>query len=398
MLLQKGKSICMRILSVAWKIHDDQFMNNYTGLGVVVKNLCEHLGRKEESFLLIGSRLLPEMKIGNMHIVKSNYNPEMKNVKGSNSDYIQYMTTVFKRVVDEIRPDIINFHGYGDMAFSCIENICIPQKLLYVVTEHLFIGKHDIDVFREYDEKIVNENRLYNIPDLSVIAVSHGMKKKILKDLPTLSEQQVKVILNGTDFSSECIESDLLYNYKVQNKKILLCVGSLNERKNQRQIISAFMKKKELSEKICVMFCGKDGMNGRLQKEINESQFSESLIYVGAVSNQDMKKYYTIADGLIMSSYAEGLSIAALEAIVYGLPIIMFSDSECAEDLDDPEVICFAEQHTDDALAEAIQAWSEKEWNKEYIKEYAGFFTMDRMTQDYLDYYRELTTETNLGA
>lgn len=383
----------MKILSVVWAIYDERiepFQNNCTGLGLVVRNLCEYLGEKEKSFVLIGSCVLPEMQIGNIHIVKSNYNPEMKNVKGNNSEYLQYMTMVFRRAVDEIKPDIINFHGYGDMAISCIENICVPQGLLYVVTDHLFIGKQDIELFSGYDKRLVNENRLYNIPNLNVIAVSHGMKKKMLKNFPKLIEQQVKVLLNGTDFLAEIIESDLFYNYKVQNKKILLCVGSVIERKNQCQIINAFIKNKELSKKICVVFCGRDGMNGRLQKEINESQLSESLIYVGAVSSQDMKKYYTIADGLIMPSYAEGLSIAALEAIAYGLPVIMFSDSECAEDLNDPEVTCFAEQRTDDALAEAIQAWNEKEWNREYIRKYASFFTMERMAQDYLDYYSEL--------
>lgn len=383
----------MKVLSVAWAIYDERlepFMTNRTGGGIVIENLCEYIGRKEDSYLLIGRIVLPEMQIGNIHIVKSDYDSEIKKKRGKDSIYIQYMTSVFEKAVNEIRPDIVNFHGYGDMAFSCIEHVCIPKDLLYVVTDHLFIGKNDIKLFGGYDNCIEVENTLYNIPDIKVIAVSNGMKRKISKDFPFLKEEQIKTLLNGTNFCAEYIENDLLYKYNISNKKVLLCVGTLSKRKNQLQIIKVFINNKKVSEKVCVIFCGNDKLDGRLQKEIIENSLSASLIYVGAVSSDDMKKYYSIADGLIMPSFAEGLSIAALEAISYGLPVIMFPDSECAEDLNDPEVICFSRNRTDEALAEAIQIWSQKEWNCEYIKRYSKNFSMERMAQDYLDYYHIL--------
>lgn len=65
-----------------------------------------------------------------------------------------------------------------------------------------------------------------------------------------------------------------------------------------------------------------------------------------------MKKYYSVVAGLIMPSYAEGLSLAALEAIAYGLPVIMVKDFECAEDLNDDKVVCFANERSDECLAD----------------------------------------------
>lgn len=389
----------MKILSVAWSIYDERlerFMKNCTGGGLAIKNICEYIGRKETSYLLIGITILPEMQLGNIHIVKSDYDPEIRKQRGKDVNYTQYMTSVFEKAVDEIRPDIINFHGYGDMAFSCIEHVCIPRGLLYVVTDHLFIGKNDIKLFGQYDSCLEVENTLYSIPNIRVIAVSNGMKRKILKDFPLLKEEQIKPLLNGTNFCAEYIESDLLHKYNIQNKKVLLCVGTLLERKNQLQIVKVFTINKILAEKICVIFCGKDGLDGRFQKEITDNDMSASLIYAGALSSEDMKKYYSIADGLIMPSYAEGLSIAALEAISYGLPVIMFSDSECADDLNDPKVVCLAANRTDESLSETIEMWYEKEWDKEYIKKYAEYFSMERMAQDYLNYYREIIADTCL--
>ena len=387
----------MKILSVAWTIYDarlEPFMTNYTGAGLVIKNVCEYIGRKEESYLLIGKTKLPKMQIGNINIVKSDYDSEIVKLKGKDSNYIQYMTSVFEQAVAEIKPDIINFHGYGDFNFSCIQNICMPKGLLFVVTEHLFIGKKDVDLFGGYNDKIDKEKLLYSIPGINIIAVSNGMKRKILNEFPLVKEEQIKVVLNGTDFHAEYIRSDLIRKYGIENKKILLCVGSLNERKNQLQIISVFAKQPVLMENICVIFCGSDGLDGKFQKEIIENNLSDSLIYAGAVSSDDMKKYYSMADGLIMPSLAEGLSIAALEALAYGLPIIMFSDSECADDLNDSKVVCMAQNRTDYDLAQAIMKWYETEWDREYIKQYSQQFTMEKMAEEYIKYYKSIINKS----
>lgn len=152
-----------------------------------------------------------------------------------------------------------------------------------------------------------------------------------------------------------------------------------------------FQKQRPFSvqKNLKILFCGKDRMNGKLQKEIVDAGLQDSLIYAGAVSSEEMKKYYSVVDGLIKSSYAEGLSLAALEAIAYGLPVIMFKDFECAEDLNDDKVVCFANERSDACLADVIEAWYEREWDKKYIMEYSQYFTMERVADDYIRYYKK---------
>lgn len=380
----------MKILSVAWTIYDERlkdFMGNCTGGGLVIRNICEYLGRREESFLMIGKIVLPEIKIGNINIVKTNANPNMKNIKGSNRKYIEYMTDMFEEAVNEIKPDIINFHGYGEFAISCIKKVCQRRNLLYVVTDHLFISKQD--AFGGYEESIRAAQILYNIRNIKIITVSNGMKNKILNDFIQIPKENIQTILNGTDFTPKKIESNYKEKYDIKDKMILLCVGTLLERKNQMQIVSAFLKLPlNIRNNLSVIFCGNDRLQGRLQKSIEERGLEKNLIYVGAVSSEEMKKYYSIANGLIMPSFAEGLSIAALETIAYGLPVIMFKDSECAEDLNDEKVVCFASNRSDEKLAEAIQNWYYTNWDYEYIKNFSKNFTMERMAQDYLEYYK----------
>lgn len=381
----------MRVLSVAWIIYDNrlkEFSDNCTGGGLVIKNICDYIGRSIESYLLIGSCSLPAMKLGNIHIV------ETESIVGSgskpkvNNQHVELMLKAFEMALCKIKPDIVNVHGIGEFVKKCID-ICNVKNTLCVCTEHLYIGANK--KFEGYDQTVLWENDMYNIPEIKIIAVSTGMKKKIMKDYTQIKEKNICVIKNGTDFKADYVESGIKEKYAASEKKVLLCVGTLLARKNQCQLVDAFkLLPEDIQDGIKIIFCGRDGMKGCLQNEIRKAELEDKLIYVGAFSSEDMKKFYSIADGLIMPSLAEGLSIAALEMLAYGKPVIMFSDSECAEDLDDEKITCFAETRTSKSLADSIVRWYKKDWDTDYIKKYIEKFSMEKMAENYINYYKYL--------
>ena len=267
--------------------------------------------------------------------------------------------------------------------------ICIARGLPCVYTEHLYIGTNR--KIEGYDRAVLWEKEMYNIPGIQIIAVSTGMKKKIMEDFGQVPERDLYVIKNGTDFIPDFVTSDIKEIYATKDKKVLLCVGTLLARKNQCQLIEAFkLLPEEIQNNLKIIFCGRDGMKGHLQNEITKAELEDKLIYAGAFSSENMKKFYSIADGLVMPSLAEGLSIAALEMLTYGKPVIMFSDSECAVDLNDEQVTCMAEERTSRSLAEAIVRWYEKDWDSNYIKIFSKEFSMDNMVENYLAFYNYL--------
>lgn len=380
----------MKILSMAWSIYDDrvsEFKNNCTGGGLVIKNICEYIGKNHQSFLFIGCRKMPELQMGNIHIVGTDIYPDTEdNTIDMNEKRLRTMTYAFERTVLRIKPDIVNFHGIGKLMQRCIQ-VCVRCHIPYVYTDHLFIELNS--EIEGYHTNIEWEKEVYSIPDIKVIAVSTGMKKKILKNFPHIPSDDVYVIRNGTDFTISEEDGKLLKQYGTDGGKILLCVGSINERKNQCQIVRAFqLLPADVQNKIKVLFCGKDGMKGKLEREIFMAGLQEQLHYVGALSSEEMKRYYSIADGLIMPSRAEGLSIAALEAIAYGIPVLMFDDVECADDMQDKNVVCFAGERTDISLADAIIKWYGQTWDKDYIRRYSQYFSAERMAYDYVKYYQ----------
>ena len=133
----------MKVLSMAWTIYDSRiryFCKNCTGAGMVVKNICEYIGRKHQSYLFVGRHQLPAMKLGNIWIVDTSiveYDCNMELDSGER--HLRVMTKAFSKAIDEIEPEIVNFHGIGILMQRCI-NICREKKIPYVYTEHLYIS------------------------------------------------------------------------------------------------------------------------------------------------------------------------------------------------------------------------------------------------------------------
>ncbi len=386
----------MRVLSYAWYIYDPYlkpFNQNYTGGGLVVRNLCNYIGKQHESYLFLGQVIQPELMIENIKIIKTDYDITQKNTKGDNKGYITYMTGIFERAVKEIQPDLINFHDYGDLAESIVKNVCAKMKIPYVITCHLYEGKKAEYAENEDVHKV--SKRLLELPDIKIITVSNGMKRKILEDYKDYDEKRLVPIRNGTDFTVNRQNGNLKKELGIINKKILLCAGTIGARKNQIQLLRVFGQDACLREKVYVIFCGKMAVHStyNIIDEIEKANLTDCMLYVGVLQNEEMKDYYSISDALIMSSYAEGLSISALEAIAYGLPVIMYSDSECADDLNDPKVVCLADSHSDASMAKAIHEWYEKSWDSEYIRNYSKHFTMEEMAKNYLEFYKKTISE-----
>lgn len=382
----------MKILFYAWTIYDerlDEMPIKPNGGSIAIKNICEHVGRKCEVYLFLGRNKMHYKKLGNINIVDTfHFQDYIDRELDQNECRLRTMLNAFEGIVNEIRPDIINFHGGGELTRRCLMK-CIQMNWTYTFTDHLYIGLEK--KVPGYDLSVEWEKQVLKMPGIKITTVSSDMKKNILRDYPEIKENDVKVILNGTDFVYEKCDCDLKEQYHLEGKKILLCVGSILERKNQIQLVNAFRKlKEEVRRNLAVIFCGNDKMEGALQTEIKKYHLEKSMIYAGVVPNSDIKKYYSIADGYILPSIVEGLSLTMLEAMVFGLPLIMFHDLEGASDLADEQVVQFIYGKTDQDMADAITQWSDKIWNHEYIRKFANYFTMERVAEDYLEYYKGL--------
>nr|WP_320193016.1 glycosyltransferase family 4 protein [uncultured Desulfobacter sp.] len=395
----------MKILQVAWHVDNKKLgalAFSYTGGSIVINNLIESLGKREDVYLFLGIVEMPSVSLDDFVVVQTDNVPEklVEQYRQDAQDYkelrLKCRTYSFEKALQEIQPDIVNFHDIGQMAQRCIE-ICKQYDMPFVVTNHLFIGKNP--GFTGYEDSQKIEERFFNNTPVELITVSIGQKNKIIKNYPHYPEHMIQPIPNGTDYVDKKKYFSIREKHNINEcKKILLSSGSVIERKNHAQIVSSLnLLPEEIKNNIVIVICGKGKELENLRNLIADNGMSLHVILTGVVEPEDMPSYYAEANGYVMPSKAEGLSISALEAMTFGLPIILFYDSECIEELRDDNIVSIADERTDLSFADAIEAWFKKAWDKKYIQLFSKRFTMERMTDGYLAHYRRLLESSDAG-
>ncbi len=382
----------MKILTTAWNVferNDTGYCISRNGGSVMIHDICEYIGRKEMSYLFVGSIPVNELVFGNIRVLDNQkYLPNHRD-RTNIEEWHSGLQRRFREVLTELNPDYVLVQGGIDFSGNCMK-VLIEKEVPFSFVDHLYSGKKQT----EYNDKLVSEweEQIFSLYKPSVIAVGNAMKKDICRDYPFLDS--VVAIPNGTSYVGELCKSELKNQYHINKKKVLLCSGSLHPRKNQLQLVRAYARlSEEYKKNICIVICGKDSVKkptkDELIFEIRKHGLENSIIYMGSFPKDEMKKVYSIVDGLVMPSLSEGLSLVALEMITYGKPVIMFSDNETAGDVNDEKVVVLANEHSDQALAESIVEWYEKDWDEGYIKEYSKYYNMERVADDYIKYCRD---------
>ncbi len=378
----------MKILSTVWALFDIDkrpFSVMRNGGSIMIADICEYIGRKEQSYVFTGNQMTEASRFQNIHIVDNSAYLPRKRTADNIQEWQSGLQRRFKEVLEELRPDYVLVQGGREFSTNCILE-CKHKDQPYAYVDHLMQSGQSAYSFSLED--IEWEKSIFQTPDIQIIAVGNGMRKKILSDNPQLEDEQVVVIPNGTPLCMSPFRNDTSL-YSNEKRKILLCCGSLQPRKNQMQLINAFgLLPQAVREGALVLFCGgspkKFGYGDKLQKRIHECGYEHNMKYIGELSRDEMSELYARIDGLIMPSLSEGLSLVALEAMRFGKPVIMFADNETAEDIKDEQVVVLSKSHSDKALSNAIIEWFSRTWDAEHIIAYSAYYSMERVADDYI--------------
>lgn len=221
-------------------------------------------------------------------------------------------------------------------------------------------------IFKMYSDenfrKKCGENNLKTVQNFS-IEKSAEIMRKLYENIGGGRIKNLTNMLQRKMIRKEmgCSEKDIL----------LLSVGELSKRKNHQIVIKALAELKK--EDIYYCIAGQGAEEEHLKELIVKNNLQKNVKLLGFRS--DISELLKAADFFILPSLQEGLSVALMEAMASGLPVVCSQIRGNVDLIDERGGRCFDPYSTEDCR-EAIESLLEKDLkefgnhNAERIKEF----------------------------
>jgi glycosyltransferase involved in cell wall biosynthesis len=174
----------------------------------------------------------------------------------------------------------------------------------------------------------------------------------------------------------------------------LLCVGTLEPRKNLERFFTAFnlfINKYPRSD-LKLVLCGKTWLRHRdFLRSLQTSGIAHKVLMLGYVTGEDLAGIYNCALALAFPSYYEGFGLPAVEAMQCGLPVIASNAFSLPEILQDAAL--YFDPFDIDEMALAIELISSDPDEREHLRERgllrAKFFSWEKTAKETEEIYYE---------
>lgn len=433
----------MKVMIIAPYIYDYniiEFTKNKTGFGIMVQNIVSSVAELENVVLL--TRVITKGKNEkNFKILSHTWGQFFSNAKlkdwliGIKAFFANGVTVkdkarhVFYEVdggyvrkqIQKEKPDIVHIHGIGTITESYIR-ICEEMKVRYTVTLHGLIGLNDSVSAPAYEKQIERDFLIKaeknNIP---ISVISSGMKARIEEKYLGKKANNITVITNGTkksdendtkfireegtltqekfqEYYSDCLKQNDLYpklsdtyaylQYSKKNgKKILFFVGNITKNKNQMQAVE-ILKNTKVFENILLVLWGREVDNGEVRKKIAEYQLHKNVILGGF--NDRMDIFWKFCDVNLFLSLNDGFGLPIVEGYMHGVPCVTFEDLDATQDLYYPEAMLKVKDRSNESVTDTLKIALDKNWKYEEIIEIGNMFSIDIMSEKYVNWYKEV--------
>jgi glycosyltransferase involved in cell wall biosynthesis len=174
-----------------------------------------------------------------------------------------------------------------------------------------------------------------------------------------INPEKIDVVYNGANEIYEPISEEkqkLTKQKYTSGSDYFIFVGALHPRKNVHSLIRAFDEFKKITDsKLKLLIVGdKMFLTGEIQQAINESSFSDNIIFTGRLEPDELKMVMASAFALVFIPFYEGFGIPLLEAMNCDVPVIASNVTSL------PEVAGAAAIYADPGSVSAIRRAMER--------------------------------------
>ena len=250
------------------------------------------------------------------------------------------------RIIRSIRPDIVHAHNLYFNLTALAPIIKRISRLPLVTTLHLprmQYNRKPLDISIQIYQKTLG--RLIVKSSDKLIAVSRSVLTHAVEDLKAPSSRTI-YIPNGVDTSVY-----LPRNQRHENA-IITYVGRLIRNKGPQYLVQACPDIVKTHTEAQIYIVGEGPLRDKLMRQVTSQKLEDHVHFLGNVS--DVLPILQATTVFVRPSLTEGMSLAILEAMACGLPVIASNVEGNVEIIDNGKTGYLVPPADSRALAEAI--------------------------------------------
>lgn len=213
--------------------------------------------------------------------------------------------------------DIFHSHALRSFQEDIAALVAILKKKKLIITTHGVLYA-SINYFQHFYKRLYDLTDSYlknKLLDIDYIAVSK-FEIELIKKFGILDEK-IHYIPHGIDTNhfKPSDRTEILEQYNLFDKKIILYVGRISKRKGVDILINTFSKLKNEIPNVYLLIVGSDyGFKNSIEKLIKSQNLKKRIIFLGFIPKTKLPKVYSIANVVVYPSKYEIFGHVILEA------------------------------------------------------------------------------------
>lgn len=230
-------------------------------------------------------------------------------------------------------------------------------------------------------------NYYYNAVD-RVITPSEASKKWLMRH--SISTP-VSIIPTGIRSPRLVERSEFRERLGVRPDEVLLLyVGRIAREKNLKTLINACSKVIRNAPNVKLMLVGDGPNRAELTRQARSLGIGDKVRFIGFVPREEVDRYYAASDLFVFSSMTETQGLVIVEAMSYGLPVIVVKGGGAGDAVQSGYNGELVNNNSDDFAATLAKLIHDQELREQYSKgaiETSKEYSIPNMTQKVVDIY-----------
>ncbi|MCL6495750.1 MAG: glycosyltransferase family 4 protein [Ignavibacterium sp.] len=265
----------------------------------------------------------PPMNVPHFEIVNDVHVYRYKSIL--NIGHMSYMPDLFIHLLRH-KYDVIHYHGYRHPLCDISAIIGKLKNSVTILHSHgPFFHKGEISKLKHF---------LYNLYDKIASFTTLKLTDKIIvfnqweidnfRKLK-VDDSKFEMVLNAAEEDSfkTFIPASFIKKHNLEGKKIILCLGIVNESKRQDLLIEALpLIIKEVPEAFLILAGPDGGLMEIVNRKAKDLKVEKYFKHIGPVFGEEKHRAYEAADIFALTSDKDAYPLVIAEAMAHGLPIV----------------------------------------------------------------------------